>query len=219
MPVKLNISTYIRSKCPKLILACLSATVRVEVSSPELLSLIDQLVSVKKGMDLDDIKDIPAIKSSREAYKALGKEPSRYRLSAEALHRRVIRGLGLYQINNVVDIINYISLKSGYSIGGYDRECIEGAILLDAGLADDVYESIGRGLLNVENLPVLRDSAGAFGSPTSDSARTLINENTRHILLVFFDFDGKEDVHATVHETAALLKQFASADEVNLTVY
>ena len=39
--------------------------------------------------------------------------------AAESLMRRVASGKGLYQINNVVDALNVISVKTGFSICGY----------------------------------------------------------------------------------------------------
>ena len=60
----------------------------------------------------EQINTIPQITAMRSVYKALGKDPSRYRGSAEALLRRVLSGKGLYQINSVVDINNLVSLES-----------------------------------------------------------------------------------------------------------
>ena len=118
---------------------------------------------------VDDIKLLPSIAATREAYRRCGKDPSRYRPSAEALCRRVLRGLQLYQIDTLVDIINLVSMKSGYSIGGFDADKFQGEVLtLGIGKAGEPYEGIGRGMLNIEGLPVYRDAIGGVGTPTSD---------------------------------------------------
>jgi DNA/RNA-binding domain of Phe-tRNA-synthetase-like protein len=39
-------------------------------------------------------------------------------------------------------------------------------------------------------LPVLRDAAGAFGTPTSDCARTAVTAQTKNFWMVFYDFAG-----------------------------
>lgn len=89
---------------------------------------------------------IPAIAASRKVYRTFGKDPARYRLSAEALIRRILKGNELYQVNNVVDIVNLVSLKSGFSIGGYDAEKINGDVKLSVGKLNDVYEGgLGEG--------------------------------------------------------------------------
>ena len=65
-----------------------------------------------------------------QAYKRLGKDPNRYRPSAEALRRRILRGLPLYKIDTLVDIVNLVSIRSGYSIGGFDADKIVGGLEL-----------------------------------------------------------------------------------------
>ena len=65
---------------------------------------------------LEDIKKQPVIAATREAYKRCGKDPGRYRPSAEALRRRLMRGIALYQIDTLVDLINLASIYSGHSI-------------------------------------------------------------------------------------------------------
>ena len=60
------------------------------------------------------VNEIPNIKESRAAYKAFGKDPSRYRVSSEALIRRIGQGKGLYEVNTVVDVNNLISIESGF---------------------------------------------------------------------------------------------------------
>ncbi|MCB0515919.1 MAG: phenylalanine--tRNA ligase beta subunit-related protein [Chitinophagales bacterium] len=159
------------------------------------------------------------VDATRKAYKLLGKDPSRYRPSAEALRRRIAKGQSLYSINNVVDILNAISAHSGFSIGGYDVAKIEGNnIFLSIGTADDVYEALGRGLLNIEYLPVLRNTEGrAFGSPTSDSVLTSIDAQTQDFLWVFFDFGGGS--FAPIISLAQnLLTEFAALTESDFRV-
>ena len=84
--------------------------------------------NVKEMFNLENLTEQINIKTSRKAYKALGKEPSRYRVSSEALIRRILQGKGLYRINNVVDTNNLISIETGYSVGSYDLENLHGNI-------------------------------------------------------------------------------------------
>ena len=101
--------------------------------------------------NVEDVNKRVTIKATRDAYKTLGKEPNRYRPSAEALCRRIVKEKSLYKINTLVDIINYVSIETGYSIGGFDEEKINGDILtLDKGRKEDIFNAIGRGLLNIE---------------------------------------------------------------------
>ena len=187
--------TIIQETCPDLILGFLWGKVQVEASNQVLLQQISENIEViNANRALELVSQFPTIKTTRDAYRSLGKKPGRYRPSAEALTRRILQGKGLYQVNNVVDCLNLISVQSGYSIGGYDFDKIEGEMSLGRGRENEPYEAIGRGELNIHNLPILRDEKGAFGSPTSDSIRTMVTEQTDHFLMVFFNFGGFGDL-------------------------
>ena len=193
--MQIEISQEVRAACPNLILNCLQTPVDVFPSDEELLQLIDETSEkIAKITPLENISSLPPVAEARLAYKALGKKPGRYRPSAEALLRRVVTGKGLYRINNVVDIINYISITTKFSIGGYDLDKIKGNITLGKGKEGEPYEAIARGQLNISNLPLLRDKQGAFGCPTSDSVRTMVEKRTKNLLLVFFNFGGDQEL-------------------------
>lgn len=152
-------------------------------TSPELWKEIDEECKIiSSSYQLLEINKRSAIEATRHLYKALGKDPNRYRVSSEALCRRIIRGLGIYKINTLVDIINLFSIKSGYAIGGFDADKIEGnKLTLTVGRHDDNFEGIGRGILNIEGLPVYKDIIGGIGTPTSDEERTKISLSTTHL--------------------------------------
>jgi len=211
---KFSISDTIKEKCPKLRLGLIMADVCIQTENNELWKIIEQEASLISSQ-FSDLQKLETIQSARLAYKNLGKDPSRYRPSAEALLRRIISGKELYSVNNVVNLINLISFKTGFSIGGYDLDSIKGDIFLTKGLSSDIYEGLGRGLLNIENLPVLRDEIGAFGCPTSDSERTGIRASTNRCLWVFFDFGSDALLEKYLRESTVLLKEFADADNIS----
>ena len=155
----------------------------------------------------------PAIAATREVYKRCGKDPSRYRPSAEALRRRLMRGIDLYQIDTLVDLINLVYLRTGYSIGGFDADKIQGINLeLGVGRAEEPFEGIGRGVLNIEGLPVYRDAIGGIGTPTSDHERTKMDLGTQHILAIVNGYSGQEGLPEAAGMIQELLKKYASSD-------
>ena len=161
----------------------------------------------------DDIKQQPAIAATREVYKRCGKDPSRYRPSAEALRRRLMRGLELYRIDTLVDLINLVSLRTGYSIGGFDADKIQGNNLeLGVGRAEEPFEGIGRGTLNIEGLPVYRDLTGGIGTPTSDNERTKMGLETRHILAIVNGYSGCDGLADAAGMIQELLRKYAASD-------
>jgi DNA/RNA-binding domain of Phe-tRNA-synthetase-like protein len=163
------------------------------------------------GLSGGTVGDVAQISAARKAYRMLGKDPSRYRPSAESLMRRLTQGKSIYRINNVVDTNNLISLKTGFSIGTYDVASLEPPIVFRTGKADEGYRAIGRGRLNLENLPVLVDGAGPFGSPTSDSERSLISMDTEQLLMVIIGFGETPDISAAIEFAAERLRLFCYA--------
>lgn len=209
------ISENLKTLCPKLRLGCIEADVIVADSVDELNAEINfQIAKIKQTLAIEDISKIPAIAASRKAYKACGKDPARYRLSAEALMRRVASGKDLYQISNVVDQLNLVSVTSGFSIGGYDAAKIQGDIRFGIGNANEPYSGIGRGILNIENLPVFRDDLGAFGTPTSDSPRTEVTTQTSRFLMIIIDFVGDDQLETAKQMAIQLLKEYCRATNI-----
>ncbi|MGI9494404.1 MAG: B3/B4 domain-containing protein [Geminicoccaceae bacterium] len=174
----------------------------------------DRLSSLSGGT----VGDIAQISATRAAYKMLGKDPSRYRPSAESLMRRLTQGKGLYRINNVVDTNNLISLMTGFSIGAYDLAMLEPPIVFRKGTTDEGYKAIGRGRLNVENLPIFVDAEGAFGSPTSDSERSLISLDTDDLLMVIIGFGETPDMSSALEFAAERLRLYCYAKNVRTDI-
>jgi len=159
-----------------------------------------------------------AILATRAAYKALGKDPARYRGAAEALLRRVIAGKGLPRINNVVDVINYVSVESRLSVGLYDLAHVEGDIVFRAGRAGETYKGIGKYDLNLEGLPVFSDALGPHGSPTSDSERTMVTETTKKIVVIIISFGGAGGLDRWAERLSEQLQQYASGGNMEARV-
>jgi DNA/RNA-binding domain of Phe-tRNA-synthetase-like protein len=198
-------------------LGCIEANVLVQESSPELLAEMENGIrQMSESLSIESISKISAIASSRKAYKACGKDPARYRLSAEALLRRVVSGKGLYQINNVVDQLNLVSISTGFSIGGYDADRIRGDVVFGIGRAEEPYSGIGRGELNIEYLPVFRDEIGAFGTPTSDSSRTGVTGETKRFLMVIIDFGGDALLNEALKLAELYLTNHCSAEKIEI---
>ncbi|PXV58427.1 DNA/RNA-binding domain of Phe-tRNA-synthetase-like protein [Dysgonomonas alginatilytica] len=210
----IKVSEDIRIHCPEFAGVAILATVQNTAHSEELWKEIDACIEEYRiTYQIDNVKKIPAIEATRNAYKRLGKDPNRYRPSSEALGRRILRDLPLYQIDTLVDLINLVSIRTGYSIGGFDADKIEGNVLtLGVGIADEPYEAIGRGMLNIEGLPVYRDARGGVGTPTSDNERTKLDLGTTHFLAIINGYDGQERLPEAVDYMQSLLRRFTASD-------
>jgi DNA/RNA-binding domain of Phe-tRNA-synthetase-like protein len=122
--------------------------------------------------------EVPGAADARALYKALGLDPTKTRPSNEALLRRVLKGEALYRVNTLVDALNLCSLRYQLPFGLYDLARVRPPVVLRKGRAAESYEGIRKGPVNVQDRPTLADEEGAFGNPTSDSARTMITLQT-----------------------------------------
>jgi DNA/RNA-binding domain of Phe-tRNA-synthetase-like protein len=218
--MQIIISDEIQKICPLLTLGIVQAMV---TNSPTSQLLSDEMASLETGFrqdyTLEQLNKRTAILATRLAYKALGKEPGRYRPSAEALCRRILREIPLYRVDTLVDIINIVSVKTGFSIGAFDMSKIEGEKLtLGVGKAGEDFEAIGRGQLNIEGLPVYRDAVGGIGTPTSDNERTKITEETQQLLVIINGYSGEEGLQNAIDLSVALLEKYADAKEIQTTI-
>lgn len=174
------------------------------------------LPQVRNAIEGKEWSNIPGIKGSRAAYKAFGRNPGRYRVSSEALIRRVRRGDELYHINSVVDVNNLISVKSGLSVGSYDISKIHGNIVLRKAEHGEGYTGIGKEFLDMENMLVLADDEGIFGSSMSDSTRAMVTETAKDILVVIYCFEDDIDLEALLNESRLAFEKYASATDVEI---
>lgn len=214
--VNIEIEEGFRRACPGFRGVAISADIVNSEPDDALWCEIDSRVAAyREAYTVDSVKDIDAIRATRDAYRALGKDPSRYRPSAEALCRRVLRGMQLYRVSTVVDLVNLVSMETGYSIGGFDADKIIGdRLVLGVGRDGEPYEGIGRGPLNIASLPVYRDGAGGIGTPTSDNERTKIDLATSHLLLIVNSY-GATSPDDAAEELEALLLKYASASNID----
>lgn len=217
----LTVSDELHRAWPGFCGAAVFATVTNTPYNADLWRQIDEYTALyRTKYTTESIKDMPAIQATRQAYKQCGKDPSRYRPSSEALCRRLLRGIPLYQIDTLVDLINLASIYSGHSIGGFDRDKIQGDTLtLGIGRAGEPYEGIGRGPLNIEGMPVYRDALGGIGTPTSDHERTKLTLGTTRLIAIMNGYSGREGLAESMDYLVGLLQDYAAATDLHIVYF
>jgi DNA/RNA-binding domain of Phe-tRNA-synthetase-like protein len=217
--VHVAIDDELKKKCPRVALGCVIAEVRAGETpislSEELKSREEQILRLPEPRA---VLESPAVLSTRAAYKALGKDPARYRGSAEALLRRVIANKGLPRINAVVDVINLVSVESRFPVGLYDLAAVSGDIVFRAGRAGETYKGIGKYDLNLEGLPLFADAIGPHGSATSDSERTMVTASTKNIIALIVSFGGAADLPRWTQRMCELLTLYAAAQNCESSI-
>ena len=218
--MKIEISDEIRQVAPAYMTLVMEADV-VNAPTPDALweEIEEYGRQLRQSTEMAQVNKRPGIASTRAAYKALGKDPNRYRPSTEAMSRRLVKGMELYRIDALVDLVNLLSLRSGYSIGGFDRDKISGDTLtLGVGREGEPYEAIGRGELNIAGLPVFRDEVGGVGTPTSDNERTKMDMDTRRIVITIHQFAEDMPLDRTEQLARRLLADYASATNITASI-
>lgn len=217
--MRLAIDPALKQRCPVLRVACVQGSVQVSKSADALLELMNARAAQASGSTASaDIASNPEIIATRQAYKALGKDPSRYRGSAEALLRRLASGKGLYFINNLVDINNLVSLGSSLPVGSYDLAKVGDEIVFRIGKEGESYKGIGKDVINIVDLPVFADSGGPFGSPSSDSERAMIRETTTRFAMMIISFSGESDLNAWAARAIELLGSHANGSDLSFEI-
>ncbi len=218
----ISVSSEFSERVPQFRGAFLEATVQNSATSPKLWAEIEaSCEKLQADFTTETIKSRSSIAATRAAYKACGKDPSRYRPASEQLSRRILQGKGLYSVDTLVDLGNLVSIFSGYPTGLLDADKIVGkSVELGIGRADEPYEGIGRGRLNIEGLPVYRDAVGAIASPTSDSTRTMLSPTTQRLLFIINSYDGDEQLlQESIDLALDLLQRYAHADEARIVKF
>lgn len=220
--MNISVSDEFNAVCPAFLGAAITAKV-VNGPTPEALAAeIERCEDeLQAAYTTETLKKHKNIEATRRAYRAAGKDPSRYRPACEQLIRRTLQGKRVHNVSVLVDVMNLVSMKSGYSTAAIDADRLSGeSITLGLGRAGEDYEGIGRGKLNIENLPIYRDGQGAFASPTSDSTRTMVTPETRRLLVIINAFDGdREELKKAVDFTTNLLRKYARLEEEEVMTY
>lgn len=211
----IQISEEIKSLWNETAIGFVSADVHVKDTPEDLRHQLQKEVDrVQQELALEEISSLPQIHTGRKAYRAFGKAPARYRLSAEALFRRILKGQGMYFVNNIVDINNLLSIQSRLPICAFDGNKVQAPIAFRLGKKNEGYSGIGRGKLNIENLPVFSDNQGPFGSPTSDSERVKITTETRLLYMSIVSFQGITNLQKHLEKLGTYLLTYAEARDI-----
>lgn len=212
---KIVINNELSRICPEIQLGCIQYKVNVDKENEELWKKISDVIKdIESNMTLDDISKEKNISDSRELYRKIGKDPHRYRISSEALIRRILQGKGLYKINNVVDANNLISIISKLSVGSYDIDKLGEELTFRIGKKGENYKGIGKDIINIENLPVFSDEFGAYGSPTSDSEKAMITSDSKNILTVLIAFSDNAKLEYYIKEAVEILEKYVGAKNI-----
>ncbi|MDQ6596266.1 hypothetical protein E2K98_23585 [Bacillus salipaludis] len=163
--------------------------------------------SIYFELENKNVTDLPGIQEWRSVFKMTGKDPNRYRHSAEALYRRVQKQNYLSPVQSAIDLNNFFSLEYQVPIGIYDQEKLEGPVTIRIGAAGEEYRGLNGRMNSLENLIVSVDQQGPFGSPFVDSDRTPVTVETKQAVQMIYIRPSMDVVNAK-QLTESLMNMF-----------
>lgn len=193
----------------------LAFDVKNSASPAELTALLREAeIAVRDRVDKDEVASYPPINAWREAFRAFGAKPGKYRSSIEAMTRRVLNGNSLPSINALVDIGNVISLRHIIPVGGHAIDVVKQDLSLRK--ASGAEEFVAFGSQKTEN-PKPGEIIFAEGSTVltrrwswRQANHTLTLDSTTAIA---FNIDGMppvsiSDVEKICQEISELINRF-----------
>ena len=160
---------------------------------------------IRSQMTLEDAKDDHIFRSYRDLYWSFGMDPTKLRVSSEAVLRRILKGLNLWRISDVVDVINLASAYHKIPIGLIDESKLEGDLVIRSAHKGEVFHRIGGKTITCKGREIVvadEKKIVCFGYATHDSEFTMITKNSNSILALLY---GAEAITRIAMENALKL--------------
>jgi DNA/RNA-binding domain of Phe-tRNA-synthetase-like protein len=186
--LEIQLSSEIMEQIPEFKLGIIEYKNIIVEESPQMIKGRLQLFQESIYFDLENkpVTDLPGIQEWRYIFKKTGKDPNRYRHSAEALFRRVQKQNYLSSFQSAIDINNFFSLQYQVPIGIYDLDLLQGRIEVRIGKNGEEYVGLNARNNSLHHLILASDSLGPFGSPFVDSVRTQVTVDTKNALQIIY---------------------------------
>jgi DNA/RNA-binding domain of Phe-tRNA-synthetase-like protein len=191
-PVEVNIDSSISKVASNISLGIITYKVQEITESSN--DFKEKFASLKENLidkySTTKVTDQDEIKAWRVLLKQLKIDPSRYKVSSEALIKRTISDKPLFWVNAAVDINNFLSVLYATPMGIYDIDHIKGNILYGLGNDETSYDALNGRIVSMEGKPHLSDELGGFGSPIVDSQRTKVTMESKNLIHVLYFHPG-----------------------------
>jgi DNA/RNA-binding domain of Phe-tRNA-synthetase-like protein len=164
-----------------------------------------------RALDGDPAEQLPHVAAWREAYRAFGAKPQRFRNSLEALLRRSASGLP--RVNRLTDTYNAISVLHQIPLGGEDLTRYTGAPRLVRATGTEPFDTVADGVAVIEHPDpgevVWCDDAGVTCRRWNwrQARRTQLREGTTAALFILDALDPVtgQELHAAADDLTARL--------------
>lgn len=173
-------------------------------------------------LDLENHSSQEFISSWRQAYSKFGAKPSKYKSSIEALLRRVLKGDEIPDINPIVNLYNYLSLKYHLPFGGEDMDMIKSFVELRVALGNESGKYLGSDEVDTANKGevIYADELGFIVRRFNwrEADRTKITEESENLVLVCEAINSShyENLKDSINELVELLSNHSETETFEL---
>ena len=144
---------------------------------------------IRFQLTLDEAKDNPIFRSYRDLYWTFGMDPTKLRVSSEAVLRRILKGMNLWRISDIVDIVNLASAYHKIPIGLIDVSKLNGDLVIRSAFAGEVFQRIGGKTITCRGREIVvadDEKIVCFGYATHDSERTMITKDSSNVVVLLY---------------------------------
>ncbi|NHJ12843.1 MAG: hypothetical protein EAX95_04165 [Candidatus Thorarchaeota archaeon] len=144
---------------------------------------------IRLKSNLEDLKDDTILGSYRELYWSFGMDPTKLRVSSEALLRRILRGENLWRISDLVDVVNLASPYHKLPIGLIDEAKREGKLTIRTAQRGEVFTRIGGKEMTCRGREIVladEEKILCFGYATHDSNLSKVDTGSKDVLVLLY---------------------------------
>jgi DNA/RNA-binding domain of Phe-tRNA-synthetase-like protein len=179
---------------------------------------------IRSQDDLESMKDDPLFRSYRDLYWTFGMDPTKLRVSSEALRRRILRGLNLWRISDLVDVANLASAYHKLPIGLVDDAKRSGELRIRAAKKGEEFVRIGGKSIQCRGREiVLADDEKiiCFGYATHDSEVTKVAPETKEVLILIYGAQAATNriMNSAVKVTANMIDRWIDCSMIDHRVF
>lgn len=144
--MRISIDQEVLKAFPDAAIGYLTADVEVSGSGEYVENLKNNLRAVMDGIGVsaDNMMGFPDVARWREVFGKMGVKPSKYKSSLEALLRRVFKD-ELWNVSNVVDLYDCVSVQNLLPMGAHDLAKLKGDMVLRYGREGEKFLPLGAG--------------------------------------------------------------------------
>jgi DNA/RNA-binding domain of Phe-tRNA-synthetase-like protein len=160
----------------------------------------------------------PHISAWRSAFSSFGVKPTQYRSAVEALLRHVLKKGSVPNINKLVDICNYVSMKHVLPVAAYDLDHVSGPVVVRFSKGDEPFLPLYAKETEYPNPGevIYTDDEGALSRRWTwrQADRAKSTPQTRNALLTVEGVNGITGaaVEAAIEELVSLVSEYCGGE-------